>query len=47
MYKLYVRRNCCEEWSAWIQTDSIETLASHIKVIESYGWQWSLGGYEQ
>lgn len=44
MYKLYVRRNPCEEWSAWTQTDSIITLAANIQVVEKYGWQWQLGG---
>lgn len=47
MYRLYVRRNPCEPWSAWAETDSIIVLATNIEVVERYGWQWSLGGDRQ
>lgn len=42
MYRLYVRRNPCEPWTAWTETYSITVLAQNIEVVERYGWQWSL-----
>ena len=46
MYKLYVRRNPCEKWSYWTETDSIERVVANIHVIEKYGWQWKVRGDE-
>lgn len=44
MYRLYARRNPCEEWSVWTETNDIEALAYNIRMIEGYGWQWQIGG---
>lgn len=33
MYKLYTRRNPCEEWSVWTETNNIETLAYNIRMV--------------
>ena len=42
MYKLYARRNRREGWTSWTETNNIDILAYNIKVIESYGWQWTI-----
>ena len=47
MYKLYVRRNPCEQWSFWTSAESIELLVANVRVIEKYGWQWNVKGDEQ
>jgi hypothetical protein len=41
-YNLIVRRHAGEDWSAWCNTDDDNVFANSIKVIESYGWRWSL-----
>lgn len=42
MYRLYVRRNSREQWTAWTDTNDIDVIAHNIKVIEAYGWQWEM-----
>lgn len=42
MYRLYVRRTPHEDWSAWTETNNIAILIYNIKVIEGYGWQWTI-----
>ena len=41
-YSILVRRNNNEDWSAWCNTDDDKVFANSIRVIESYGWRWTL-----
>lgn len=47
MYKLYVRRNPRERWTVWTCTDYIDIVINNIKAIESYEWQWKIGGNDE
>lgn len=42
MYRLFVRRSGSDDWSAWTVTNDIDILIYNIKVIEGYGWQWTI-----
>lgn len=41
-YNVLARRNSNSDWTAWTNTDSKRTAAHAIKVIMSYGYQWTL-----
>ena len=41
-FNLIARRHIGEDWSAWCSTNDEDTVKRNIKVIESYGWMWSL-----
>ena len=42
MYRLYIRRTPCEDWSVWKESHSILVIAKNVEVIERYGWQWNV-----
>lgn len=41
-YNVLARRNSKCDWTAWTNTGSKRTAAHAIKVIMSYGYQWTL-----
>lgn len=41
-YNVLARRNSKCDWTAWTSTNSKQTAAHAIKVIMSYGYQWTL-----
>jgi hypothetical protein len=41
-FNLIARRRPTDSWTAWCSTNDEHTVKYNIKVIESYGWQWSL-----
>ena len=40
MFKLVVRRNPKEPWSAWTTTNDIDVLIHNAIIIDACGWQW-------
>lgn len=41
-YNILARRSSTTDWTSWTNTDSIRIAAHAIKVIKSYGYQWTL-----
>lgn len=41
-YNVLARRNSMCDWSNWTNTNSKQVAKYAVKVIESYGYQWTL-----
>ena len=46
-YKLKAKRPWQNHFTDWSATDDYEVIKRHIKVIESYGYEWKLTEREQ
>lgn len=40
-YNVHVRRKPTEDWSAWGNTNDIETYKNYITTIQGYGYEWT------
>lgn len=46
-YKLQAKRPWQNYFTDWSATDDYEVIKRHIKIIESYGYEWQLTEREQ